>query len=200
MTMSTIRRLAPWLIVLVGAGAFPAQAQNIDAGKTPAQIFADTCTACHKSARELRRTGAGFLRSHYMTGSEEANAMASYLAGLPPDPRANPRRPPGAPAITGATPPADVPRQPPRVNPAEQAKGAPNQPASKAGRRQPTQTQVETPPVAAANIPEEKPSETAAVPAAPIALPAPPPPMPVASALPPAAAPKPRPVLEPFEE
>jgi hypothetical protein len=32
-------------------------AQNIDAGKSPAQIFGDTCAGCHKNARELRRVG-----------------------------------------------------------------------------------------------------------------------------------------------
>jgi len=35
---------------------------NIDAGKTPAQIFGDTCSACHRSARDLRRASASFLR------------------------------------------------------------------------------------------------------------------------------------------
>src|SRR5262245_2693608 len=64
MTMSTTRRLAPWLIILAGACALPAPAQNIDAGKTPAQIFSDTCAGCHKNARELRRTSASYLRSH----------------------------------------------------------------------------------------------------------------------------------------
>jgi mono/diheme cytochrome c family protein len=55
---------------------------NIDAGKTPAQIFGDTCAGCHRSARELRRASASFLRSHYTAGSDEASAMANYLAGV----------------------------------------------------------------------------------------------------------------------
>src|SRR5947209_11990201 len=39
-----------------------AQAQsNLDAGKSPAQIFADTCNACHRSPREVRRTSPAFL-------------------------------------------------------------------------------------------------------------------------------------------
>src|SRR5215471_8655223 len=55
---------------------------NIDAGKTPAQIFGDTCAGCHRSARELKRASASFLRSHYTAGSDEAAAMANYLAGV----------------------------------------------------------------------------------------------------------------------
>src|SRR5262249_23859296 len=53
----------------------------------------DTCAGCHKSARELKRANAGFLRAHYTTGPVEAAAMASYLAGVgngsTPEPRAS---------------------------------------------------------------------------------------------------------------
>jgi hypothetical protein len=194
-------RLAPWLIALVGAGVGPAAAQNIDAGKSPAQIFGDTCAGCHKNARELRRTSTSFLRSHYMTGADEAGAMSSYLASLPADPRAAQQK--RTPGTTGATPPAEAGKQPPRAIPAEQAKSAPGQPASKAGRRAPP-AGVETRPVAAAAPapPDEKPSEEAPAPPAPVspvlAMPTTPPPMPSATA-PVAAAPT-KPVLEPFEE
>ena len=97
----------------------PAGAQgNIDAGKTPAQIFSDTCAACHRSARELRRPSASFLRTHYTTGSEEAAAMANYLAG----------------AAAGQS------RQPPRPQPGETAgkqapRQAPDQQQPKAAQR-----------------------------------------------------------------
>jgi hypothetical protein len=199
MTVSTIRRLAPWLIALIGAGVVPAGAQNIDAGKSPAQIFGDTCSGCHKNARELRRASASFLRSHYMTGADEAGAMSSYLAGLPPDPRAAAAQK-RAPGITGTTPPAEAGKPVARPNPAEQAKSVPGQPASKAGRRV-LPGSVETRPVAAA-IPDEKPSETASTPAAPagpaLAMPAVPPPMP-STPVPVAAAPSPA-KLVPFEE
>jgi hypothetical protein len=78
------------------AGAAPALAQaNLDAGKSPAQIFADTCNACHRSPREIRPAGAGFLRQHYTTGGREAAVMAAYLAAIGSDPRAvQQRRPP----------------------------------------------------------------------------------------------------------
>jgi organic hydroperoxide reductase OsmC/OhrA len=74
------------LAVCIAAPASPQG--NIDAGKTPAQLFSSTCTACHRRPQELKRSSAGFLRQHYMSSSEEAAAMASYLAGVGSDPRA----------------------------------------------------------------------------------------------------------------
>ena len=92
-------RLVSWTVGCLAAALqiTAADAQgNIDAGKTPAQIFGDTCSACHRSARDLRRASASFLRAHYTTGSEEAASMANYLAGLAaaqPNP-SQPKRPP----------------------------------------------------------------------------------------------------------
>jgi mono/diheme cytochrome c family protein len=53
----------------IGGGFGPAAAQQLDAGKPPAQIFNGTCSACHRSPRGLVRSvsaGAlpGFLRQH----------------------------------------------------------------------------------------------------------------------------------------
>jgi hypothetical protein len=58
--------------------------ENLEAGKSPSQIFAGTCTACHKGARGLLKTVApgslqGFLRQHYTTSPEMAGVLASYL-------------------------------------------------------------------------------------------------------------------------
>lgn len=72
--------------LLVGwctAGQVVAQ-ENLEAGKSPSQIFSGTCTACHKSARGLLKTVApsslqGFLRQHYTTSPEMAGVLASYL-------------------------------------------------------------------------------------------------------------------------
>ena len=130
--MSRVGRLAPWTVAIAAVLlAAPCQAQgNIDAGKTPAQIFADTCAACHRSARELKRGSAFFLRQHYSTGSAEASAMASYLAGLPSEPRAaQPKRPPAAVGEPAEAARQQQPKQPPS---AEQAKAAQVQPK---GRR-----------------------------------------------------------------
>jgi hypothetical protein len=61
-----------------------AQATNLEAGKSPSQIFAGTCTACHKSPRGLLKTvPAGslpsFLKQHYTTSPDMAGLLASYL-------------------------------------------------------------------------------------------------------------------------
>ena len=61
-----------------------AQATNLEAGKSPSQIFAGTCTACHKGPRGLLKTvPAGslpsFLRQHYTTSPEMATLLASFL-------------------------------------------------------------------------------------------------------------------------
>jgi hypothetical protein len=77
--------------------ALPCHAQgNIDRGKTPAQAFAETCTACHRGPRALKRTSTAFLRQHYSVSSTEAAAMAAYLAGFPSEPVQQSKRPPGA--------------------------------------------------------------------------------------------------------
>ena len=44
------------LIGCFAAAPAQAQAQNLEAGKSPSQIFAGTCTACHKSPRGLLKT------------------------------------------------------------------------------------------------------------------------------------------------
>jgi hypothetical protein len=97
--------------VAVAATATSAQAQsNLDAGKSPAQIFSNTCNACHRSARELKQTSAGFLREHYTTNAQEAATMAAYLASVGSDPRAvQQRRPPTLGAGQG---PDGAPRPP----------------------------------------------------------------------------------------
>jgi hypothetical protein len=98
MLVSRIARIVPWVVVAAAVGAMdaPARAQaNLYAGKSAAQIFADTCNACHRSPREIKPTSAVFLREHYTTGPREAAAMAAYLASVGSDTRAvQQRRPP----------------------------------------------------------------------------------------------------------
>jgi hypothetical protein len=78
--------LATVTLLIGDLTAAPAHAQvtNLEAGKSPSQIFAGTCTACHKSPRGLLRTvPAGslpsFLRQHYTTSPEMAGLLSSYL-------------------------------------------------------------------------------------------------------------------------
>ncbi len=73
------------LLLVGGTWAGPVQAQeNLDAGKSPSQLFAGNCSACHKSPRGLLKTipaGSlpGFLRQHYTTGPDMAGVLAGYL-------------------------------------------------------------------------------------------------------------------------
>jgi hypothetical protein len=75
------------VLLLIGFGATDtvlAQATNLEAGKSPSQLFAQTCNACHKSPRGLLKSVApgslpGFLRQHYTTSSDMAGILASYL-------------------------------------------------------------------------------------------------------------------------
>ncbi len=75
--------------------AIPVRAQNLEAGKSPSQIFSGTCTACHKGPRGLLKTVppgslSGFLRQHYTTSSEMASQLSAFLianGAATPDPR-----------------------------------------------------------------------------------------------------------------
>jgi hypothetical protein len=99
--------------LVTAAGRAEAQS-NLDAGKSPAQIFSDTCNACHRNPRELKPTNAGFLREHYTTGAREAAAMAAYVAAIGSDPNAvRNRKPPvmGAGRDPPPQPAADKPPQ-----------------------------------------------------------------------------------------
>jgi hypothetical protein len=75
-----------WLILFGIVGAFasgPLLAQDFTQGKSPAQLFAGDCAACHKSPQGLAksdaRSVASFLREHYTTKPEMADALAAYL-------------------------------------------------------------------------------------------------------------------------
>jgi len=134
--VSRIGQVVWWVIAVAATvGAAPAVAQsNLDAGKSPAQVFSDTCNACHRSPREIRPAGPGFLRQHYTTGGREAAAMAAYLAAIGSDPRAvQQRRPPvlgaGQAPATDATKPSPAaaavkPRRPSESMEADRFSGA----------------------------------------------------------------------------
>lgn len=100
------------------------QAQNLEAGKSPAQIFNGACAACHKSPRGLVKSVPasslpGFLRQHYTTSSDMAGALSSYLlanGGVDRRPGAaeKPRR--GREAGPATAAPAAVPQPAPAQN------------------------------------------------------------------------------------
>src|SRR5262249_12647891 len=54
--------------------------QDLDAGKTGPQLFAQDCAACHRSPRGLMKNTSsgsltGFLRQHYTSSSSSAGAL-----------------------------------------------------------------------------------------------------------------------------
>jgi mono/diheme cytochrome c family protein len=90
------------MAVLSGAAA---HAQNLDQGKPAAKLFADSCTACHHSARGLAKgrfslTLFLFLQKHYASNSSSAWALTSYLESVD-TPRRRPSR-----AVTAKPQPA----------------------------------------------------------------------------------------------
>jgi hypothetical protein len=78
LSTATVMLLIGWFT------ASPGRAENLEAGKSPSQIFAGTCSACHKGMRGLLKTVApgslpGFLRQHYTTSSDMAGLLSAYL-------------------------------------------------------------------------------------------------------------------------
>lgn len=79
------------MLALTGAES---RAQNLEAGKSPGQIFSATCTACHRSPRGLLRSVPpsslpSFLREHYTTSRDMAQQLSGFLiANGATDPRA----------------------------------------------------------------------------------------------------------------
>lgn len=94
-TRPSVRAVAWFLAFGLGFNAVPALSQsNLDAGKSPEQIFADTCSACHHGPHGLKQTSAQFLRQHYTTGARQAGAMAAYLEKAMNEPPPPPAPPP----------------------------------------------------------------------------------------------------------
>jgi hypothetical protein len=87
------------LIVAAGATAQTAAwaQSNLDAGKSPAKIYAQGCGACHATPHELHEIRLDFLIQHYTTGPEQAALLADYLEAVRSEPRPQkPRRGPRA--------------------------------------------------------------------------------------------------------
>ena len=82
--LSRALSLATVTLLISCLAAIPVRAQNLDAGKSPSQIFSGTCSACHKGPRGLLKSvpaGSlpGFLRQHYTTSSEMASQLSGFL-------------------------------------------------------------------------------------------------------------------------
>jgi hypothetical protein len=60
---------------------------NFDAGKSPAELFTNDCSGCHKSAIGLSKAPGMFglesyLREHYTASRQAAAAIAGYLRAV----------------------------------------------------------------------------------------------------------------------
>jgi mono/diheme cytochrome c family protein len=162
-----VRRAAPWIAgvlgILVASSALPQG--NIDAGKSPAQLFADTCSNCHRRPSELKRgASASFLRQHYTPGAQEAAAMAGYLASVPADPRAGKDKAKAAPQEkekAKAQPPQQQAERPPE-RPQERPKAQPSVGKGKRPELGKSEPSADAPPetrVEAATVPKLEPFE-----------------------------------------
>jgi hypothetical protein len=82
--MRLLRTLAAVMVVLgFSAGAFGQE--NLEQGKSGAQLYASDCAICHKSPQALIKEGyptEGFLRVHYTSSREMAAALFTYLRGM----------------------------------------------------------------------------------------------------------------------
>jgi len=169
--VSRFGRVMLWVLgVVTGLTAPAAHAQsNLDAGKSAAQIFSETCNACHRSPRELKPTSPGFMREHYTTGPREAAAMATYLSSIGSDPGAVRQRKPPALGAGGSGPTETATARPPQNVPT----GAPDQkdngkpsenqaalPSGPSGREKPTAGEKPAPAPAVAVTKPRRPSDS----------------------------------------
>ena len=86
----------------LSCGAAGAQ-ENLDAGKTAPKLFAESCVACHRSAKGLSKGRFSFtlylyLQKHYASNSSSAWALTSYLESVDAAKRAPTRAAAAAPA------------------------------------------------------------------------------------------------------
>jgi hypothetical protein len=113
--------------------------EDLNRGKTPAQLFASDCADCHRNPRGLAKRDANsltaFLRVHYTVSKESAAAIAGYLVSLGADPRPgssrpSPRTAPAKPSASQeqARPPKEGAQ--PAVKPSEPATSAEPTPAT----------------------------------------------------------------------
>jgi len=169
--MTAFNRRMGWgaaALVLFIAGSAAAQ-ENLDSGKSAAELYASNCAICHKSPRGLARSGGivsvqAFLREHYTASREAAAAIAAYLeaADRGPAPPAHPLKRAAKPkekSKTGEAKPAaaDKGSEPKAAEPAE---AKPSEAPAEAGAK-PEKPEKSDKPVEAkaddAKTPAEKP-------------------------------------------
>jgi hypothetical protein len=154
-------RLAIGLSVLSLTGAARAQ-ENLDQGKTPAQLFASNCAICHKSPQGLAKGGGlfgldSFLREHYTASKESASALAAYIRAMDTGP--------AAPGRSGKRSARGDEKKKPGSKPGE-AKGTERKPDPKPGEALSSERRTSEPRPPSILAPERKPGETKSAPPA----------------------------------
>jgi hypothetical protein len=139
------------MLVVVGSlGAGPVLAQeDLNRGKSAAQLFASDCADCHRNPRAVGNRDnanvlADFLRVHYTASRESAAAIAAYLVALGPDSRTGSARPaaparsrPAAAQEQGKASPESQPAaKPAEPTPPTPPEPVPQAPAAPAGEPQ----------------------------------------------------------------
>ena len=106
------------LLALTAGRTYAQQAQDLDQGKSGAELFKTTCIDCHRSPRGLAKdrfslTLSYFLRRHYTGSSAAADVLTAYLQSVDA-PRAKPRPPArkSQPPVTSASEPLPRPAVP----------------------------------------------------------------------------------------
>ena len=89
------RRLRSFTVVITVLASGLAKAQDLDRGKSGAQLFTTNCMDCHHSPKGLARdrfswTLSLFLQQHYTTSPASAQALTAYLQSIDA-PRSNPK-------------------------------------------------------------------------------------------------------------
>jgi hypothetical protein len=82
--VSALSRKVSLLVVTVVLTGAPARGQDLDRGKSGAQLFAASCVDCHHSPRGLAKdrmswTLSSFLQQHYTSSRESAQVLMDYL-------------------------------------------------------------------------------------------------------------------------
>ena len=142
---------------------------DLDAGKSGPQLFAQDCTACHRSPQGLLKNISsfglvGFLRQHYTSSSTSANTVAAYLQAVanarPPDQKKgkgpDQQQAKQSPAQTRTAPATEAP-------PAQAAR--PGEPATEQHERANRRPPRKQPPAETGSTPAPEPATAAARPA-----------------------------------
>jgi len=157
-------------LLLLGA---PLRAQeNLDFGKTPAQLFASDCAICHKSPQGLAAKGGGmlglenFLREHYTASRESAAVIANYLRAAGSGPAAPGRagkRPPKSGKPKGDDKAKGAEKKPDASKPGEAKSGEAKSGEGKPGAAKPAEPSAAAPKAAEPKSSEPKSTEPKAV-------------------------------------